>query len=190
MPVVGFVHGGSTPLTERAFDLGGSCCACGQARYRQKKPIQDDDDLALMRRLDELFLAHPFSRLVADDGDGAWCRTVAHDAVCHELLHPIALRILPCAMLSSENCDTFKPITHSRRRPRWRSCACRTTPGTRNTTSRRTVPRRRGPKKIFNKLMNKGYVGGKRMADGSLEKIHRFDPTAEEIFVHRQLVGG
>ena len=51
-------------------------------------------------------------------------------------------------------------------------------------------PAAKRAEKIFNKLMNKGYVGGKRMADGSLEKIHRFDPTAEEIFVHRQLVGG
>jgi hypothetical protein len=44
--------------------------------------------------------------------------------------------------------------------------------------------------KTFNRLMDKGYVGGKRMADGSLKKIRKFDPTAEEIFVHRQLVGG
>jgi hypothetical protein len=28
------------------------------------------------------------------------------------------------------------------------------------------------------------------MADGSLKKIRKFDPTAEEIFVHRQLIGG
>jgi putative transposase len=28
--------------------------------YRPKKPIPHDDDLALMRRLDELFLVHPF----------------------------------------------------------------------------------------------------------------------------------
>ena len=51
-------------------------------------------------------------------------------------------------------------------------------------------PAAKRAEKIFNKLMNKGYVGGKRMADGSLKKICKFDPTAEEIFVHRHLVGG
>jgi hypothetical protein len=51
-------------------------------------------------------------------------------------------------------------------------------------------PAAKRAEKIFNKLMNKGYVGGKRMADGSLKKIRKFDPTAEEILVHRQLVGG
>ena len=48
-------------------------------------------------------------------------------------------------------------------------------------------PAAKKAEKIFNKLMNKGYVGGKRMADGSLKKICKFDPTAEEIFVHLRL---
>ena len=51
-------------------------------------------------------------------------------------------------------------------------------------------PAAKRAEKIFNRLMDKGYLGGKRMADGSLKKIRKFDPTAEEIFVHRRLVGG
>jgi hypothetical protein len=51
-------------------------------------------------------------------------------------------------------------------------------------------PAAKRAEKIFNRLMDKGYLGGKRMADGSLKKIRKFDPTAEEIFVHRHLVGG
>jgi transposase len=73
---------GSTPSTpdrramlERdhpTLSIRGQCRLLGIARSGVYRPRPANDaDLALMRRIDALFMAWPFPRLTADDGDAA-----------------------------------------------------------------------------------------------------------------------
>ena len=58
---------------DAALSVRRRCALLGVARsgvYRARKPA-NDNDAALMRRIDELFAAWPFLRLAPDDGDAA-----------------------------------------------------------------------------------------------------------------------
>jgi hypothetical protein len=50
-------------------------------------------------------------------------------------------------------------------------------------------PAAKKAEKVFNKLMNKGYVGGKRMADGSLKRICKFDHDRHQKKICRAAAG-
>src|SRR5271165_4985038 len=58
---------------DKSLSVRRQCALLSVARsgvYRSRKPVNDNDG-ALMRRIDELFTAWPFLKLAPDDGDAA-----------------------------------------------------------------------------------------------------------------------
>src|SRR5262245_20940304 len=63
--------------------------------YRAKPPADDDDELALRRRVDELYTAHPAAAVAADDRNAAVGRPGASTACgCGGLMRHMTIAVL------------------------------------------------------------------------------------------------